>query len=65
MIKNPPVNLGDAGYIPGLERPLGEGNGTLFQNSAARINSEIKRRLLFERKALTNLVYLKAETSLC
>ena len=57
MVKNPPVNLGDAGYIPGLERPLGEGDGTSFQNSAARINSEIKRCLLFGRKVLTNLGY--------
>ena len=27
MIKNPPVNAGDAGSIPGSGRSLGEGNG--------------------------------------
>ena len=27
VVKNPPVNAGDAGSIPGLERSPGEGNG--------------------------------------
>ena len=29
--KNPPVNVGDAGLIPGLERSPGEGNGNRLQ----------------------------------
>ena len=33
MAKNPPVNAGDAGPIPGMERSLGEGNGNLLQYS--------------------------------
>ena len=33
MVKNPPVNAGDAGSIPELERSLGEGNGNLRQYS--------------------------------
>ena len=31
--KNPPVNVGDAGLIPGLERSPGEGNGNRLQYS--------------------------------
>ena len=27
VVKDPPVNTGDMGSIPGLERSLGEGNG--------------------------------------
>ena len=27
MVKNPPVNAGDLGLIPGQEDLLGEGNG--------------------------------------
>ena len=33
MVKNPPVNAGDAGPIPGTERSLGEGNGNSLQYS--------------------------------
>ena len=33
VIKNPPVNVGDAGVIAGLERSPGEGNGNLLQYS--------------------------------
>ena len=33
MVKNPPVNAGDAGSIPELGRSLGEGNGNLRQYS--------------------------------
>ena len=33
MIKNPPANAGDAGYIPGWERSPGEGDGNPLQNS--------------------------------
>ena len=33
VIKNPPVNVGDAGVIAGLERSPGEGNGSLLQYS--------------------------------
>ena len=33
MVKNPPVNAGDVGLIPGLERYLGEGNGNPLQYS--------------------------------
>ena len=32
-IKNPPVNAGDTGSIPGLGRPPGEGNDNPFQYS--------------------------------
>ena len=31
MVKNLPANAADVGLIPGLERPLGGGNGTVFQ----------------------------------
>ena len=31
MIKNPPINAGDVGLIPGLGRSLGEGNGNPLQ----------------------------------
>ena len=27
MVKNPPANTGDSGFIPGLGRSSGEGNG--------------------------------------
>ena len=33
MIKNPPVNAGDLGSIPGWGRPPGEGSGNPFQYS--------------------------------
>ena len=33
VIKNPPVNAGDTGSIPGLGRPPGEGNDNPFQYS--------------------------------
>ena len=33
MVKNPPVNAGDAGSIPGSGRSPGEGNGNLLQYS--------------------------------
>ena len=33
MVKNPPVNAGDAGSIPGLGRSPGEGNGNSLQYS--------------------------------
>ena len=35
--KNPPVKVGDAGLILGLERSFGEGNGNPLQNSAWEI----------------------------
>ena len=31
MVKNPPVNVGDVGLIPGLRRFPGEGNGNPLQ----------------------------------
>ena len=33
MVKNPPVNAGDTGLIPGSGRSPGEGNGNLLQYS--------------------------------
>ena len=33
VVKNPPVNLGDAGLIPGSRRSPGEGNGNPLQYS--------------------------------
>ena len=33
VVKNPPVNVGDAGLIPGLGRSPGEGNGNSLQYS--------------------------------
>ena len=33
VLKNPPVNAGDVGSIPGSERPPGEGNGNPLQCS--------------------------------
>ena len=33
MVKNPLVNAGDVGAIPGLGRSPGEGNGNLLQYS--------------------------------
>ena len=30
VVKNPPANAEDAGWIPGLRRSLGEGNGNLL-----------------------------------
>ena len=33
VIKNPPVNAGDAGLMPGSERSPGEGNGNPLQYS--------------------------------
>ena len=33
MVKNPPVNAGDVGSIPGSERSSGEGNGNSHQYS--------------------------------
>ena len=33
MVKNPPVNAGDMGSIPGLGRSPGEGHGNIFQCS--------------------------------
>ena len=33
MVKNPPVNAGDKGLIPGLGRSPGEGNGKPLQYS--------------------------------
>ena len=33
MVKNPPVNAGHAGLIPGSVRSLGEGNGNPLQCS--------------------------------
>ena len=30
-VKNPPVNEGDPGLVPGLERSPGEGNGSPLQ----------------------------------
>ena len=36
-VNNPPVNAGDADSIPGLGRPLGEGNGNPLNILAWRI----------------------------
>ena len=36
MIKNPPVNAGDAGSIPGSGRSPGEGNGNPLQHSCLK-----------------------------
>ena len=33
LVKNMPANAGDMGSIPGLGRPLGEGNDNLLQYS--------------------------------
>ena len=33
-VKNLPANLGDVGWIPGLGRSLGEGNGSPLQYSS-------------------------------
>ena len=33
VVKNPPANAGDRGYIPGSGRALGEGNGNPLQYS--------------------------------
>ena len=33
MVKNPPVNVGDVGSIPGSGRSPGEGNGNPLQDS--------------------------------
>ena len=33
MVKNPPANTGDTGFIPGSERSPGEGNGSTLQYS--------------------------------
>ena len=33
MVKNPPINAGDAGSIPGSGKSPGEGNGNPFQYS--------------------------------
>ena len=33
VVKNPPVNAGDTGLIPGLGRPSREGNGNPLQCS--------------------------------
>ena len=33
MVKNPPADSGDAGFIPGWGRSHGEGNGYPLQNS--------------------------------
>ena len=33
MVKNPPVNAGDVGLVPGLGRSLGERNGNPLQYS--------------------------------
>ena len=33
VVKNPPANIGDEGWILGLGRSPGEGNGNLFQYS--------------------------------
>ena len=33
MVKNPPVNVGDSGLIPGLGRSPGEGSGNPLQYS--------------------------------
>ena len=33
VVKNPPVNAGDAGSFPGSGRPPGEGNGNPIQYS--------------------------------
>ena len=36
MVKNPPVNAGDAGSIPGSGRSPGEGNGNPLQYSCPK-----------------------------
>ena len=57
MVKNPPPNVGDAGFIPGSERSPGEGNVNLFHysclenpinrgdNSWDRINLDMTKQL--------------------
>ena len=37
MVKNPPVNAGDVGSIPGLGRPTEVGSGNLPVSSHSRI----------------------------
>ena len=37
VVKNPPVNAGDTGSIPGLGRSPGEGHATPLQYSSWRI----------------------------
>ena len=37
VVKNPPINAGDLGLIPGLGRSLGEGNGNQLQYSCLGI----------------------------
>ena len=37
MVKNLPGSAGDAGLIPGLRRPPGEGNGNPLQYSHLKI----------------------------
>ena len=37
VVKNPPINAGDLGLIPGLGRSLGEGNGNQLQDSCLGI----------------------------
>ena len=36
MVKNQPASAGDLGWIPGLGRPPGEGNGNPLQYSCLR-----------------------------
>ena len=42
VVKNPPVNAGDASSIPGWERSPGEGSGSPFQSSC--LGSPMDRR---------------------
>ena len=41
VIKNPPVNAGDVGLIPGLGRSPGRGNGNLLQYSCLEKSMDI------------------------
>ena len=45
MVKNLPTNTGDAGWIPGLRRSPGVGNGNPFQYSCLE-NPHGQRRLV-------------------
>ena len=40
VVKNPPVNAGDMGSIPGLGRSTGEGNDNSFQYSCLENSME-------------------------
>ena len=49
VVENPPANAGDAGLVPGLERPPGVGNGNPLQYSC--------RETLMDRGASWAIAY--------